>query len=108
MTKSIRTKRHHHIRLVKLEAGYREQRAWLSVGMSRIIVDLRLEGWEQLPILVRYAEVQPDGSTVVYEQRFERSQLDEARALFAAAGRPNQWPHNHTTETVQSLNGKES
>lgn len=99
---SIRTKRHHHIRLAKLDAGYREQRAWLSVGMSSIIVELAAEPWAEHPLVVRYREVRIDGGTYEAEERFDRAQIDQARDLFKVAGRPGRWPN----ETVQSLNGE--
>jgi hypothetical protein len=94
---------------VKLEAGYREQRAWLSVGMTKITVELACHPWKEKPIVVTYAETRPGEEMIVtlHERQFDRTQLDEARALFTRAGRPNHWPHNRNTESVQSLNEKE-
>lgn len=105
MTNSIRTKKYHHIRLTKLEAGYKEQRAWLSVGMSKIAVELACEPWAEKPLVVRYREVRVDGTGIEAMHRFDRAQLDEARDLFKIAGRPGSWP---LATTVQTLNEKEA
>lgn len=98
-----RTKRGHHLSLNKLRAGYKEQRAWLSVAMETHRVELALEPWVESDhtIVVRYQQIDLN-RTVCFEaeERFTEQELVFARALFKTAGQPQQWP---TTPTVQSV-----
>jgi len=97
----VRTKRGKWVTILKLRAGYREERAHLSVGMEKHRVILALEAWEELPLVVRYTVTSIDESVVQeFEERFPESALAMARILFKYAGQPQEWPF---TPIVQSV-----
>lgn len=69
-----------------LAKGYVEQRAWLSVDMSRHTVELRQSRLEPQELIVYYTIAAADGGLELHEQRFHHEELEAARKAFSKAG----------------------
>lgn len=92
MNHPIRSATGHDITAKKLREGYREQRAWLSVGMEQHCVELFYDGTMERPYVVSYRVHSAGVKAEVYRKRFARNDLALARSVFRSAGKPGQWP----------------